>query len=790
MGGYDVVALVSGGKDSVMAAMLAESYGHRVVALGNLLPADARVEELDSHCFQTVGHNAVEAYGELTGLPLFRRRLRGASRHTEMTYEVGAAEVAGDEVEDLRALLAAVVAKMPSVRAVTSGAILSDYQRLRVEAVCADLGLVSLAYLWQQPQPRVLDLICDSNVHAVLVKVAAMGLEPKKHLGATLADARPLLRKIEREFGSHCAGEGGEFETLVLDCPLFRRARLKIDGGPGSPEIVVTSPDPYAPSGHLAVARDAAVIVAKPEAEGEPGDVIDVDGSAPAPRAARRGDAEAAEDARTRGIVLGEAQTHAFSGTEAAAAHVRALVPATHTDDPAAAAAASAEAALRAAAATLGATFGASWADVDYVQLCVRDMRHFAAVNAAYVRVVPVHSPPSRACVELPLPEGVPATVELFASRRRENAGTEPNPQRRSLHVQSLSCWAPACIGPYAQAATRLGLCHLAGSIGMDPATLDIVGGGEDPKLEARRAWRSAAAVARAAGHDLARDVVAATVFVVGGRADPDAAIVARASDDALEAVLLRDRWVEEVDQPGGPKLAEAGVRVAETRRDADEDDELGFFGDPPLKNAWTPLVTRVRVPRLPKDAKVEVQPVLLDGAGPGVPVLKASNRRGEVNDDEADDDDASESDSETDPTRSRNASVVSCDSERGGARFMKGRWCFARVAVARGDLSELTVLSALETLGGFLRDAGLDWAHAGTFRGYYAEDEDENDSALKSTETEKKLAGWIALFFVKSDFFGAAEYPCALAPALAVGFGEIRDAGLVLELSAATRAR
>ena len=39
MGGHDVVALVSGGKDSVMAAMLAQSYGHRVVALGNLLPA-------------------------------------------------------------------------------------------------------------------------------------------------------------------------------------------------------------------------------------------------------------------------------------------------------------------------------------------------------------------------------------------------------------------------------------------------------------------------------------------------------------------------------------------------------------------------------------------------------------------------------------------------------------------------------------------------------------------------------------------------------------------------------
>jgi hypothetical protein len=205
--------------------------------------------------------------------------------------------------------------------------------------------------------------------------------------------------------------------------------------------------------------------------------------------------------------------------------------------------------------------------------------------------------------------------------------------------------------------------------------------------------------------------------------------------------------------------------------------------------------VTKVRVPRIPKDAKVEVQPVLLDGAGPGVSVLKASNRlshesRGEVNDDEADDDEDCETDSETHLSRSRNASVISCDSARGGARFVKGRWCFARVAVARGDLCELTVLSALETLGGFLRDAGLDWAHAGTFRGYYAVDEDENDSPLKSTETEKKLAGWIALFFVKSDFFGAAEYPCALAPALAVGFGEMSEAGLVLELSAATRAR
>lgn len=41
-----------------------------------------------------------------------------------------------------------------SPQGVSCGAILSDYQRLRVEAVCASLGLTSLSYLWQRNQAR------------------------------------------------------------------------------------------------------------------------------------------------------------------------------------------------------------------------------------------------------------------------------------------------------------------------------------------------------------------------------------------------------------------------------------------------------------------------------------------------------------------------------------------------------------------------------------------------------------------------------------------------------------
>lgn len=58
----------------------------------------------------------------------------------------------GDEVEDMYALLHEVKRQIPSINAVSSGAIASDYQRMRVESVCSRLGLVSLAYLWKQDQ--------------------------------------------------------------------------------------------------------------------------------------------------------------------------------------------------------------------------------------------------------------------------------------------------------------------------------------------------------------------------------------------------------------------------------------------------------------------------------------------------------------------------------------------------------------------------------------------------------------------------------------------------------------
>ena len=87
-------------------------------------------DELDSYMYQTVGHDAIELYSEVTDLPLYRENIQGSSLQQDSDYVPHDL----DEVEDLYRLLTRVK-EMEAVEAVSVGAILSNYQRVRVEHV-------------------------------------------------------------------------------------------------------------------------------------------------------------------------------------------------------------------------------------------------------------------------------------------------------------------------------------------------------------------------------------------------------------------------------------------------------------------------------------------------------------------------------------------------------------------------------------------------------------------------------------------------------------------------------
>ena len=84
--------------------------------------------------YQSVGAEAIDHYAEAMDLPLYRAEIKGQSLQTDLDYDGGRGQGEGDEVEDLYGLLERIKGEV-EFDAVCSGAILSDYQRIRVENV-------------------------------------------------------------------------------------------------------------------------------------------------------------------------------------------------------------------------------------------------------------------------------------------------------------------------------------------------------------------------------------------------------------------------------------------------------------------------------------------------------------------------------------------------------------------------------------------------------------------------------------------------------------------------------
>lgn len=103
-----------------------------------------------------------------------------------------------------------------------------------------------LAYLWQRNQRELIQEMVSVNLDAILIKVAAIGLNPEKHLGRPIAELIPYLFQLEDKYGSNVCGEGGEYETLTLDCPLYHQ-KLFID----SAETVMVDSNTVAPVAYL-----------------------------------------------------------------------------------------------------------------------------------------------------------------------------------------------------------------------------------------------------------------------------------------------------------------------------------------------------------------------------------------------------------------------------------------------------------------------------------------------------------------------------------------------------------
>lgn len=559
-GGLNVIALVSGGKDSFFSALHCLENGHRLVALANLHPpgtpghappGQASVSggegtvgsvadtDLNSFMYQTVGHQVIPLYAEATRIPLYRRAISGGALQSARDYSSAALQGVqpahadtdgdGDETESMIPLLQSVMRKHPEANALSAGAILSTYQRTRVESVALRLGLTPLAYLWKYPvlppppgasrdEAQLLFDMAAAGLDARVIKVASGGLD-ESFLWERVASARGVtrLKKAMGRFGSAgldtgaVIGEGGEFETLVVDGPrrLFKKrvvvpenARLTVREGGGTAWLSfgtamledkdeskegdgqgpIRRPD-------LWDARFAAVLETIKHASQQEG--ID-----------ERPNTTAGSPAGSTGVRSSSLSLtlHRSSNIETWAFTAGSRQGSTHAPNMT----------IREETTMLVRDIqeglsrrGLPPSAVLSTVIVLRSMADFPAVNAVYGALFPDPNPPSRvtiSCGDLLPPSSGNIAIYLTMSLSLSSSSSQPGSygnNRDGLHVQSRSYWAPANIGPYSQAITfpvssspfssspqqntisaSSRIVHIAGQIPLVPASMEFLPSG------------------------------------------------------------------------------------------------------------------------------------------------------------------------------------------------------------------------------------------------------------------------------------------------------------------------
>jgi len=623
------VALVSGGKDSLYSIMTCIRNGHELVACAHLSPRRRRrdgdgdgdteeEEEEESYMYQTAASECIPTLvEECLGVPLILRECTGTSRDTSLVYDhthlpqqphQPVTTAVEDEVEDMYLLLKQIIQTYPTVTAISSGAILSTYQRTRIESCCSRLNLTPLGYLWRvAPQREILESMLQDGVEAVLVKVAAPpGLIPSKHLNKTLGALHygGLLDRLYERFGFHMCGEGGEYETLVLDCPLYRKRLVLVEV-----EVVETVDG----VGMLVVHKCEAVDKEKEKNGGcddrflawkqrgaGGGGANSINEQGEKGEETTRNPSNNDDEVRDSSSAFQEEPSHdpvaATTATHVPIPHIRHLPhvkvlsgglahvseiisqsiiittpsPSFGMDDTVSEDEREANLAVIEANSifsTLQATLssivwrqqpkddsaaaggGATAQDVVFVHLYLASISHFAKINSHYREFFGTVLPPSRSCVAVGpgvLPGGRRVMLDCLVQRgsgaymrRRLSPTTNHNNNntttsstittgddfirrctanphhtlRSTLHVQTISHWAPVCVGPYSQANTiRSGLAFLAGQIGLVPGTMMLIEGGWEEEL--MQCWKNAASVLDSLENGTLKDTIGGVVYL------------------------------------------------------------------------------------------------------------------------------------------------------------------------------------------------------------------------------------------------------------------------------------
>ena len=197
-----LAALFTGGKDSTYAIYLAQKAGDEITCLITI-----KSENLDSYMFHTPAIELTELQAEAMELPHILGSTEGQKE---------------DELEDLELTIKIAKEKF-GFDGIITGALFSEYQSSRIEKICKKLGLKCVNPLWHKEQDVLMKELVDNGFEIIFTSIAADGLNKNWLNKVITKEDLEKLNKLKDKIGSNVAGEGGEFESLVINCPLFKK---------------------------------------------------------------------------------------------------------------------------------------------------------------------------------------------------------------------------------------------------------------------------------------------------------------------------------------------------------------------------------------------------------------------------------------------------------------------------------------------------------------------------------------------------------------------------------------
>ncbi|PIN72144.1 TIGR00289 family protein [Candidatus Woesearchaeota archaeon CG10_big_fil_rev_8_21_14_0_10_45_5] len=213
--------LFSGGKDSCYAMHIAAEK-HEIACLISIFSKNT-----ESYMFHTANIELVKRQAEALGIPLLIEETEGEKEK---------------ELFDLKNAIKKAVEKY-HIKGIVTGAIASNYQKERIGAICEKLGIECINPLWGKEQFQLLQELVEKKFEVIVVGVFALGLE--NFLGRKI-DKKFIsdIRKVYDKYMINPSGEGGEYETFVLNAPKFKhgleiRNTTEIDDREGGKTLIL-----------------------------------------------------------------------------------------------------------------------------------------------------------------------------------------------------------------------------------------------------------------------------------------------------------------------------------------------------------------------------------------------------------------------------------------------------------------------------------------------------------------------------------------------------------------------